>query len=55
MKSSYVKNKLLYVVTVAEDNDISHRIEELVQSGVIEEVLDCFDFFQEMKKLKKDQ
>mmetsp|Transcript_30957 Transcript_30957/g.48484 ORF Transcript_30957/g.48484 Transcript_30957/m.48484 type:complete len:722 (-) Transcript_30957:92-2257(-) len=40
-----------------EDNDISHRIEELVESGVIEEVLDCFDFFQEtmMKKLKKDQ
>ncbi len=38
-----------------EDNGISHRIEELVESGVIEEVLDCFDFFQEMKKLKKDQ
>ena len=38
-----------------EDNDVSHRIEELVESGVIEEVLDCFDFFQEMKKLKKDQ
>ncbi len=39
------------------DNDISHRIEELVESGVIEEVLDCFDFFQGtmMKKLKKDQ
>jgi len=40
---------------VEEDNDISHRIEELVESGVIDEVLDCFDFFQEMKKLKKDQ
>ena len=38
-----------------EDNDVSHRIDELVESGVIEEVLDCFDFFQEMKKLKKDQ
>lgn len=38
-----------------EDNEISHRIEDLVESGVIEEVLDCFDFFQEMKKLKKDQ
>ena len=38
-----------------EDNGISHRIEELVESGVIEEVLDCFDFFQEMKRLKKDQ
>jgi len=38
-----------------EDNDTIHRIEELVESGVIEEVLDCFDFFQEMKKLKKDQ
>mmetsp|Transcript_3189 Transcript_3189/g.4587 ORF Transcript_3189/g.4587 Transcript_3189/m.4587 type:complete len:102 (-) Transcript_3189:1800-2105(-) len=40
---------------VEEDNDISHRIEELVESGVIDEVLDCFDFFQEMKKLKKEQ
>ena len=38
-----------------EDNGVSHRIEELVESGVIEEVLDCFDFFQEMKKLKKDK
>ena len=38
-----------------EENSVSHRIEELVESGVIEEVLDCFDFFQEMKKLKKDQ
>ncbi len=38
-----------------EDNGVSHRIEELVESGVIEEVLDCFDFFQEMKRLKKDQ
>lgn len=39
-----------------EDNKfISHRIEELVESGVIEEVLNCFDFFQEMKKLKKNQ
>ena len=38
-----------------EDNDIGHRIEELVESGAIEEVLDCFDFFQELKKLKKDQ
>ena len=38
-----------------EDNDTIHRIEELVESGVIEEVLDCFDFFQEMKKLKKNQ
>ncbi len=39
------------------DNGMSHRhrIEELVESGVIGEVLDCFDFFQEMKKLKKDQ
>ncbi len=37
------------------EDDISHRIEELVESGVIEDVLDCFDFFQEMKKLKKDQ
>ena len=39
-----------------EDNGVSHRIEKLVDSGVMEEVLlDCFDFFQEMKKLKKDQ
>ncbi len=38
-----------------EDNGVSHRIEELVESGVIEDVLDCFDFFQEMKKLKKDK
>ncbi len=39
-----------------EDNSASHRIEELMESGTIEEVLDCFvDFFQEMKKLKKDQ
>jgi hypothetical protein len=40
---------------VDEGNEITHRIEELVESGVIEEVLDCFDFFQEMKKLKKVQ
>ena len=45
------------VAVKGEDNDISHRhrIEELVESGVIDDVLDCFDFFQEMKKLKKDQ
>ena len=35
--------------------DISHRIEQLVESGVMEEVLDCFDFFQEVKKLKKNK
>jgi len=38
-----------------EDNDISHRMEELVETGVIEDVFDCFDLFKEMKKLKKDQ
>ena len=39
-----------------EDNCVSHRIEELVESGMMEEVLlDCLDFFQDMKKLKKDQ
>lgn len=38
-----------------EDNEMNHRVQELVESGVIEEVLDCFDFFQEMKKLKKNQ
>eukprot|EP00984_Skeletonema_dohrnii_P024491 scaffold13616_cov98-Skeletonema_dohrnii-CCMP3373.AAC.2 len=38
-----------------EDNDISHRMEELVDAGVIEDVFDCFDLFKEMKKLKKDQ
>ncbi len=39
-----------------EENNASHRIEELMESGTIEEVLDSFvDFFQEMKKLKKDQ
>ena len=38
------------------DNDASHRIEKLVESGMMEEVLlDCLDFFQDMKKLKKDQ
>jgi hypothetical protein len=37
-----------------EDNEMNHRVQELVESGVIEEVLDCFDFFQEMKKLKKN-
>ncbi len=38
------------------NNNVSHRIEELMESGTIEEVLDCFvDFFQEMKKVKKDQ
>ena len=39
-----------------EGNDASHRIEKLVESGMMEEVLlDCLDFFQDMKKLKKDQ
>ncbi|KAK1739295.1 hypothetical protein QTG54_009838 [Skeletonema marinoi] len=38
-----------------EGNDVSHRMEELVDSGVIEDVFDCFDLFKEMKKLKKDQ
>ena len=39
-----------------EGNDVSQRIEELImQSSAMEEVLlDCVDFFQEMKKLKKD-
>jgi hypothetical protein len=37
-----------------EDNEMNHRVQELVESGVIEEVLDCFDFFQEMRKLKKN-
>ena len=37
-----------------EDNDIDYRLEELVGSGMIDEVLDCFDFLQEMK-LKKDR
>jgi len=40
---------------VEEENEIGHRIEELVESGDIKEVLACFDFVQEMKKIKKDQ
>lgn len=38
---------------VKRGKEISHRIEELVESGAIEDVLDCFDTFQELKKLKK--
>ena len=38
----------------AKDNDISNRLKELVESGMIDEVLDCFDFLQAMK-LKKDR
>ena len=34
-----------------EDNDIGHRLKELVESGMIDEVLDYFDFL----KLKKDR
>ena len=37
-----------------EDDDIDQRLEALVESGMIDEVLDCFDFLQEMK-LKKDR
>ena len=37
-----------------EENDIDQRLEELVVSGMIDEVLDCFDFLQEMK-LKKER
>ena len=40
---------------VKRGKEISHRIEELVASGAIEDVLDCFDTFQELKKLKKVQ
>ena len=32
---------------VKRGKEISHRIEELVASGAIEDVLDCFDTFQE--------
>ena len=38
-----------------DENKIGNRIEQLVESGAMGEVLDCFDFFQEMKKKKKDQ
>eukprot|EP00985_Skeletonema_marinoi_P007268 scaffold3192_cov83-Skeletonema_marinoi.AAC.4 len=44
-----------YDEAVEEENEIGHRIEELVESGDIKEVLACFDFVQEMKKIKKDQ
>ena len=37
-----------------DDYDTDHRLEALVESGMIDEVLDCFDFLQEMK-LKKDR
>ena len=37
------------------NEEISRRMEQIVESGLVEEVLDCFDFFQEIKKLKKDQ